>query len=76
MKKKKTKPIEIKIQFANKKAAQHFMSWLSNSGEQQYWDSMEYRETKEDDDITSVDFDYDFKKHTIKTTLGRITKDD
>lgn len=76
----KDKSTELKIEFANKEAAAHFMSWLCESGEQQYWNWMECREDDqlpEDDgiDITAIDFDYDLKKHTIKTTLGRLLGD-
>lgn len=50
--------IELKIQFANKKALHHFASWLCGSGEQQYWNWMEVREAEEDGNITALEFDY------------------
>ena len=49
---------EIKFRFDNEEAAQHFLSWLCNSGEQQYWDWMEVREQEEKGPITVVRFDY------------------
>jgi hypothetical protein len=71
-----SKSTEVKIQFASKHAAEHFMEWLCGSGEQEYWNWMEYREDEEDGDITAIELDYDFKKHTITTTLGRIVPKD
>lgn len=49
---------DIIIKFANKTAAHHFAIWLCESGEQQYWNWMEYREDEEDGDITVIDFEY------------------
>lgn len=59
MKKSKT-PLEINliIKFANKEAANHFAHWLCGSGEQQYWNWMEYRESEENGDITATEFHY------------------
>lgn len=68
---KKAKTTEVKIQFANKRAAEHFMKWLCGSGEQDYWAWMEYREKNEGGNITAIDLDYDFKKFLIKTEIGR-----
>lgn len=48
----------LKIEFDNPEAAEHFASWLCGSGEQQYWDYMEYRERDEDGDITATEFHY------------------
>lgn len=60
MKKRSTEPKEtiLQIKFANEAAAAHFALWLCESGEQQYWDYMEYREAKEEGDITALSFDY------------------
>jgi hypothetical protein len=58
MKKKKDKETTIKIIFANEEAAHHFAIWLCESGEQQYWEWMEYREREEKGDITAVSFHY------------------
>jgi hypothetical protein len=58
MKKKKDKETIISIKFANKKAAMYFVSWLCESGEQQYWDWQEYREEEEEGDITATEFHY------------------
>jgi hypothetical protein len=52
-------PTVISFHFDNEEAAQHFLVWLSESGEQEYWDWMEYREEDEEKgDITALDFDY------------------
>lgn len=56
--KKKSKETDITIKFANPKAAHHFALWLCESGEQLYWDWMEYREEDEDGDITVLEFKY------------------
>lgn len=55
---KKDKTTDITIRFANPRAASHFAEWLCGSGEQQYWNWMEYREQEEDGDITAVSFHY------------------
>lgn len=53
------KPSILTIKFANDEAREHFASWLCGSGEQAYWDWMEYRETEEDTpEITALSFDY------------------
>ena len=49
---------DIVIKFSSKKAADHFASWLCESGEQQYWDWMEYREQEESGNITATSFHY------------------
>ena len=69
--KNKIKPSIVSINFANKKAADHFIIWLCEQGEQDYWNWMNYREEKEDGDITAVRFDYDFKTLEVVTKLGR-----
>ncbi len=48
----------ITIEFATKEAAEHFAIWLCESGEQQYWEWMKYREEEEEGDITAVIFNY------------------
>lgn len=75
----------LKIEFDNEAAARHFATWLCGSGEQQYWEWMEYREEDEEGDITALEFHYhgeptgtkrygnlDFVEDmTIRTTCGR-----
>lgn len=51
----------LKIEFDNPEAAEHFAVWMTESGEQQYWDWMEVRETEEDGPITAR-----FEYHVIK----------
>lgn len=63
------------FEFQNKEAALHFKHWLCGSGEQQYWDWMEYREEEEEKgDITGVSFNY-WNGENIKVNCGRLDKD-
>jgi hypothetical protein len=48
---------DLLIVFHSKRARELFARWMCRSGEQQYWEWMEYRETEESGDIT-VAFDY------------------
>ena len=50
--------VTVKIHFDNKEAADHFLGWLSNCGEQEYWEAMKYREADTEGDITATSFDY------------------
>lgn len=50
--------LELKIVFSNQAALTHFAKWLDGSGEQNYWDWMEYREEEEEGDITAIRFNY------------------
>ncbi len=72
----------------NKAAADHFLTWLCESGEQEYWNWMRHREdpdslcfnTKTDHGpITIVDFNYHstgkFGSPVIGT-LGRLDEDE
>ena len=68
---------DLVIKFATKKARDHFASWLCESGEQEYWDWMEYHEQEEKGKISVVEFDYHgdgkfLHDNTIRTTLGRL----
>jgi len=47
---------EIKLVFDNAKAAKHFLVWLSEQGEQDYWEWMRVREEEEKGDITVLEF--------------------
>lgn len=49
---------DLVIKFDNQKALQHFASWLSGSGEQDYWIWMECQEDKEPGNITVREFHY------------------
>jgi len=77
----------LKIQFDSEEAARQFGYWLCESGEQQYWDWMSYRESDEDDTsepITAIAFHYfppwegadvEFLEDwTIRTELGRLDR--
>lgn len=83
MKKSKNKKTEIKFIFDNEKAAELFLGWLSNSGEQQYWEAMECVEDGEKGNVTVVDFDYwggtkkgsKFGESDIICKCGRLTED-
>ena len=66
----------VSIKFSNKAAAKHFIIWLGEQGEQEYWDWMSDRESEEDGDITVINFDYalcteDAKEFIINTECGR-----
>lgn len=64
--------IEVKIKFASRKAAVHFMKFLDGHGEQTYWDWMSEQECSDPEEITAVRLDYDFKNLEINTRLGRL----
>lgn len=49
---------DLVIKFPNKEVANHFALWLCESGEQQYWEWMKYREDEEEGDITVKSFHY------------------
>lgn len=49
---------KIVIEFSNPDAALEFATWLCESGEQQYWQWMEYREEEDNGDITATSFHY------------------
>lgn len=57
-------------------AVDHFLTWLCESGEQQYWNWMEIREEEEPSgDITITDFDYHSSGRfgsPVIGTLGRL----
>lgn len=53
-----SKKQSITIEFDSAEAAIHFASWICESGEQDYWEWMKYREDEEDGDITVTEFDY------------------
>lgn len=59
---------EITIKFDNEAAATHFALWLCESGEQHYWDWMEYREGEEDSNITATSFHYHGEENDTKST--------
>lgn len=71
---------EVKIIFDNDEAANHFLSWLIESGEQSYRDWMRIREEEEAGSITATHFDYwggthdgeEFGKHPVVGTCGRL----
>ena len=51
--------VELKIQFSNKEAASAFKTWLSESGENNYWDWMEiHHEGDDTPDLVADWFDY------------------
>lgn len=71
---------DLVIRFANADAARHFASWLCGSGEQQYWQWMEYREEEDEGDITAVSFHYhgeedESKERTDPTRYGEFMCD-
>jgi hypothetical protein len=73
---------EVKFIFDNEASAQHFLKWLCGSGEQDYWQWMECRESQESGNITVKNFDYwsgnvdaGFGNSDIICKSGRLTKD-
>ncbi len=54
--KKKSTERKVTFVFDNDNAADNFLSWLSNSGEQEYWEAMRYQD--EEDQNDTVTFDY------------------
>lgn len=42
---------DIIIRFPNAEAAAHFSTWLCEAGEQDYWESMEYRQEEEPNEL-------------------------
>lgn len=82
MKKVSTEPKEtvLQMKFANEAAAKHFALWLCESGEQSYWDWMEYREDEEEGDITATRFHYhgeedETKERTDPERYGEFMED-
>lgn len=74
------KETTVSIKFANEEAADHFSTWLCESGEQSYWDWMECREQEEDGDITAINFHYhgeedETKAHTDPNRYGKFMSD-
>lgn len=71
---------DIIIKFDNEEAAEHFITWLCEAGEQDYWQWMEHREDEEDGNITALEFDYhggtgkakEFAQHPIIAKCGRM----
>lgn len=60
--------VKLTIEFDNQEAAHHFAIWLCESGEQQYWEWMGYREEDEEDgNITATSFDYHGPEDETKT---------
>lgn len=63
----------INISFDNDEAANHFMNWLANQGEQYYWMWMKCCEKEESGNITAIQFNY-FANFSIETECSRLTK--
>lgn len=67
----------LTIEFDNEEARKHFVTWLCEAGEQDYWAWMEIRELEEDGPITATNFIYhdedkNFREDLIKTECGRM----
>ena len=70
---------KAEITFASKAARDHFLSWLCESGEQEYWQWMEISEEREPGDITAIMFDYHAPNGgrfgpKVSTICGRLGK--
>lgn len=70
--------MKIKFEFdkSEKDAVDHFMSWLCEQGEQDYWTWMEYREQEDDGQITLRNFDYDWKSLSVSCDVGRMSEEE
>jgi len=72
------KKVTVEIEFDDDVVANHFLQWLSGSGEQEYWQWMECREEREKGKITAVAFDYHTPNGSkkfgprVSTTSGRL----
>lgn len=58
----------LTILFSNKEKLHKFMIWFCNSGEQDYWSSVENEDLYEDDILPNdivQSFDYDFQNQII-----------
>jgi len=64
--------MKVVFDIDNEEAAKHFLVWLSEMGEQMYWEWMANREFNEEGDITVLQFGYDLDKFTVKTLVGRL----
>jgi len=52
------KKVNLTVEFDNQEALEHFALWLCESGEQDYWQWMEYREQEEAGNTTATSFHY------------------
>lgn len=64
--------MEVKIKFENSEAADLFMLWLIESGEQYYWDWMRGAEEEIEGPVTATKIEYDFEELVITTKCGRL----
>ena len=64
--------VDVRIRFDNVRAAEHFMDWMDDAGEQDYWGWMEFREQKEKGDITLTTITYNYSALTIEGKTGRL----
>jgi hypothetical protein len=64
-----SKPTKVVIEFPTQEHAEHFVSWMCNSGEQDYWQALEHSESN----LPSPMFDYEYKAtnnvHNVKATI-------
>lgn len=68
----KTKSKTLTFEFENVEAANHFKLWLCESGEQGYWEWMDYYEQEEDGNITGLQFEYHSETpEVIEVKCGR-----
>lgn len=72
---------DVKISFDNEKTARHFVAWLCNAGEQDYWEWMKHREKEDPEGEFTATFRYDFDesddlKLEVKATSTRLDYED
>jgi hypothetical protein len=68
---------KLTFEFDSEEAANHFKLWMCESGEQGYWEWMEYRENEDDTpNITGIHFSYHNKdSHIVPVKCGRLDKE-
>ena len=57
---------KLTLEFSSPEALKHFATWLCESGEQDYWEWMRYREGEEEGPITATAFHYHGAEDTAK----------
>lgn len=63
--------VDVTFRFGNRRAAELFMDWMSNAGEQYYSADMDVREEEEEGPITARSFDYNYERYLVTTECGR-----
>ena len=65
---------KLTISFTSEDVAKDFLLWLSDAGEQDYWDWMERQEEGRTGNITAINFKYDSERLNVTSTSGRVSE--